>query len=340
MRALNTESSSRCRTCRSAIVLCAAAISIAAAASGCGKGSDSQPEGNGRPNSMPREQILYREAKETFNAWMQDFGAQEKLTPLYTMLSASALSALRSEGVTNAEMFASWFNGQQAIARHPFFYRFSRLNVLDVDLRDTNRAILTATFMVDMPTGGMESVGSFYLLREKNRWKVPFGAGADWIKSWWQQERVFTGKARNKDLAHTVSGLLEIEVEYPVTWDAADKRQFRVPGDNSVQTGLELAYRNPVTQESEVVVRIWAVPLHLQDSATIEPGSHREPTIESRTPASLSDPDHVIGIHVVMKDEAGQRMLHVFGGVREAHAPYSSYQTVINAVVESIISTL
>ena len=329
-------SRSRHRIARAAFLFLALASGLGLSAGGCGSKRDIAAEELGTPNTMPKDQILYREAQQTFSRWMKDFGTQGRTAELYPLLSVLSVKKLRAMGVTSGTSFAAWFETQRAQARAPFFYSFSRIDILDIDVRDTAHAIVTASIVVEVPAKQLESVGSFFLVRERGAWKVPFGESGDFDRSWWQQERKFTSLVRDEGLSHFSSARVNVAFLYPVTWDVDDARSFRVPGESSAQTGVELGYLNPSTNEKEVSLRIWSAPVLPSESLPIADTSGADVQVIKKEEAHSPDAAHAAGTLFTLFDRRNGRLIRVYGAVLESAGGYARYAAIIARIVESL----
>jgi hypothetical protein len=318
------------------LLFLALAAGLGLASGGCGSKRDIAAEERGTPNTMPKDQILYREAQQTFSQWMKDFGAQGKTAGLYPLLSVLSVKKLRTMGVTSGESFAAWFETQRAQARAPFFYSFSRIDILDIDVRDTAHAVVTASIVVEVPSKQLESLGSFFLVRERGAWKVPFGESGDFDRSWWQQERKFTSLVRDEGLSHFSSASVNVAFLYPVTWDVDDARSFRVPGEAAAQTGVELGYLNPSTNEKEVSLRIWSAPVLPSESLPISDTSGADVQVIKKEDAHGAETAHTGGTLFTLFDRRNGRLIRVYGAVLESAGGYARYAAIIARIVESL----
>ncbi|MDH7515748.1 MAG: hypothetical protein QHI48_07740 [Bacteroidota bacterium] len=313
-----------------AVWACASILSL----TGCGKQRETPPEERGEPNVLPPEFQLFREARETIIQWLERFGEDRESENLYALLSDRARADLRSIGIPNGPEFKRWFHEQAARGEAPFYYRFSRIDVLDVDMPDTARATLTVGFIVNVGGDNLESVGTFFLVRERGKWKVPFGQGKQWVRSWWEQDRSFTRRVIDRDFNPFVSRTLDIELQYPVTWDAHDGVTFRVPVGTGERKGCEFVYKDPVSEQRELIVRIWdeaALP-----SSPSESPDSTDLTLVREENATLTDSQVFHGVHHVFRDRRGDRYIHFFGGVNESLSHFDSYRSVISSVLRSL----
>lgn len=300
----------------------------------CGRTREIPPEETGTPNVMPKEQILYREAQQTFHAWMKQFGQPSGAAPLYDYLTLHSRRKLAEQGAGTRDAFAAWFENQRGLARSPFFYTFSRVDILDIDLRDTAHALLTASVVVEVPSQKLESVGTFTLLREAGAWKIPFAESGDFERSWWQQDRKFTALFRDEGLAHFDSRGLGIELLYPVTWDIDDNQRFRVPGESAPQTGIELSYLNPATNEKEAFIRIWVGPAPPPGEAA--PDSSGAIRLLRKEDAQLAEAARATGTIFHLFDPRNGREIRAWGAVLEASGPFARFAAIIARIIESI----
>jgi hypothetical protein len=300
----------------------------------CGRTRDIPPEETGTPNVMPREQILYREAQQTFQTWMKHFGQPSGAAPLYDLLTLHSRRKLAEQGAATRDAFATWFENQRGLARAPFFYTFTRIDILDIDVRDTAHALVTASVIVEAPSQKLESVGTFTLLREAGAWKIPFAESGDFERSWWQQDRKFSTLFRDEGLAHFTSRGLGVELLYPVTWDIDDNQRFRVPGESAVQTGVVLSYLNPATNEKEAFIRIWVGPALPQEDAVADSSAFIR--VLRKEDAQLVETTRASGTLFVLTDQKNARQLRAWGAVTDAAGPFSRYAAIIARIIESI----
>ena len=265
---------------------------------------------------------------------MKHFGQPSGAAPLYDCLTLQSRRKLAEQGVGTREAFVAWFENQRGLARAPFFYTFSRIDVLDIDVRDTVRALLTASVVVEVPSQKLESVGTFTLLREAGSWKIPFAESGDFERSWWQQDRKFTALFRDEGLAHFDSRGLGIELLYPVTWDIDDNQRFRVPGESALQTGVELSYLNPATNEKEAFIRIWIGPaLPPEESVPDSSGAIR---LLRKEDAQLAEASRAMGAIYILSDTRNARHIRAWGAVIEASGPFDRFSAIIARIIESI----
>lgn len=241
---------------------------------GCGKDDGSVPkEETGEPNILPAEVLLFREARDTFLKWTEAFAPERNLTQAYALLSASSRKLLREQGVGDAAGFASWFEQQAASNRTPFSYTFSRFDVLDIDLQDSTRAIITATFLVHLHQSTFESVGSFILRRERGRWVIPFMQSGSFEAGWWEKEKQFAMRMSEEGMTRFSSSALSLSLKYPVAWDVLSKDAARIPTQASVLKGVALQYIDPASLAPVAFARVGILPGPLPDSLRVHPDS-------------------------------------------------------------------
>ncbi len=165
------------------LLLLIPALLLLPACGGERKVSDAE---KGVPNMVPNDLLLYREARTTFKEWMSVFTPSATRGPAFSLLSAKSVRTLKSYGVKSTAGFQRWFDKKADAGKHPFAYNFSRLDIIDIDVTDSNRAVITATFLVQSHDSQLESVGSFFLVRENGSWKVPFAESGEYERLWWQ----------------------------------------------------------------------------------------------------------------------------------------------------------
>lgn len=237
---------------------------------GCGKDDGSVPkEETGEPNTLPVEVLHYREARDTFLKWTEAFAPDRNLTQAYTLLSASSRKVLRQQGVADAGGFAAWFEQQAATNKTPFSYTFSRFDVLDIDLQDSTRAIITATFLVHLHQSTFESVGSFILRRERGRWVIPFVQGSSFEAGWWEKEKQFAMRMSEEGMTRFSSAGLSLSLKYPVAWDVLSKDAARIPTQAFILKGMALQYIDPASLTPVAFARVGILPGPLPDSLQV-----------------------------------------------------------------------
>jgi hypothetical protein len=237
---------------------------------GCGKDDGSVPkEETGEPNTLPSEVLHFREARDTFLKWTEAFAPDRNLTQAYALLNASSRKALRQQGVVDAGGFESWFEQQTAANRTPFSYTFSRFDILDIDLQDSTRAIVTATFLVHLHQSTFESVGSFILRRERGRWVIPFVQGSSFEAGWWEKEKQFAMRMSEEGMTRFTSTGLSLSLKYPVAWDVLSKDAARIPTQASVLKGVALQYIDPASLTPVAFARVAILPGPLPDSLQV-----------------------------------------------------------------------
>lgn len=315
------------------LVICLAAA--AAMLPSCGGKREIAPEERGTPNTPPPELVQYREARGAFLQWMKCFGRPDLAADAYTLLTARTRAALRTAGVADAKAYAAWLGERQARAETPFYFTFSGIDILDIDLRDSTRAIVTASFVADVPGRQIESIGSFFLLRERGAWKVPFGDDGTWQRSWWQHDGKFSTLKRGEGMARLNASSLGLDLLYPLTWDAADKRTFRVPGETAPQTGVELSYLNPGTMDREAVVRVWIPELPPLTELPAAQDSSRFVVLRKED-VMFTDGAALAGRVYTLADTKTGQVVKMFGGVNQALGTLANYQSVLTLILESI----
>ncbi len=323
----------RCSATRWLPLVVAVVLGIAPA--GCGGKREIHPDEIGTPTTLPRDLVLYREARDVFTKWMSALAPGADVSAGYALVSDRTRTALAGLGVRSGAQFAGWFQRNRDLDTAPFRYRFSRVDVLDIDTRDTTRAVVTATFVVETQGARIESIGSFFLLRQRNAWRVPFGDGGNWERGWWQQEQGFGRRLKDEGMSALMSRVLQMQVLYPVTWDAVDAASFRVPGEASPRQGVELSYMNPASMQREASVRIWLGTERMAPDTTAAADSL---VIAEPVSATLPDAVPLTGeLWRVVVPRTGV-VIHAFGGVQEAHSPYATFRSTIRLIIASLTS--
>jgi hypothetical protein len=308
------------------------AVLIALAVAGCGGKREIHPDEVGTPTTIPRDLVMYREARDVFTRWMAALAPGADLSAAYALVSDRTRSQLAAAGVRSGAQFAAWFQRNRDMDMTPFRYRFSRVDVIDIDTRDTLRALITATFVVETQASRIESIGSFILLRQRDAWRVPFG-DSGWERGWWQQEHGFGRRLRDEGMSALMSRSLGMQVLYPVTWDAVDATSFRVPDDGASHAGVEMSYLNPATMQKEATVRIWRSTVRLPADTTAASDSL---VIEEPVEAVLAEQAPLRGERWRIVVPRSGIVLHAFGAVQESQGSYSTFRATIRQIIHSL----
>jgi hypothetical protein len=329
----------RGRAAQLAAVLCAAVLLLA----GCGKNREISPEEIGTPTTMPYEQVLYRDAQATLRQWLKAMNGETPLADAYGMLTAASRQRLKAQGVGSGRQFAAWFDKNRQDGQAPFYIRFSRVDIIDTDIGDTARAVLTASLLVDFHTQSFQSVSSFILLRERGSWKVPFAESDDHIRSWWQQDRPLTARVADDGLVAFSSRALHLSLRYPASWDVSESKAMPVPGEAALYPGIEISYTDPATGTREALVRIWTLA---QTGTAEQPQAAAAPartdtaatafTLEEQREAQLREAVTFAGKRSTLLDAAGRRRIVVFAGVNGAAGGYANYAETLAAILASL----
>jgi hypothetical protein len=302
----------------------------------CGKKRDIAPEERGTPTTLPYEQLLYRDARAAFTEWLKVFTGETPIANAYDMLTGASRRRLRDAGASNRKEFEFWFRAQQHNALPPFYYQFSRIDILDTDIRDTTKCIITATMVVDVQSQKIESVSSFTLLRENGAWRIPFAESGDWIRSWWQQERRFTSQLKDDGYTDYSSASLGLTMLFPVSWDLTESGGFKVPNEPQAQRGIEIRYVNPTTQQTEALVRIWAKPHDIPATPDSSQGTLQ---FVEKYDAAVKDALPTTGRSFVYDDKKNGRLVHIYAGVNPTETTFANYATVFTKMLESLSIT-
>jgi hypothetical protein len=306
----------------------------------CGNEDRGVPkEESGEPNTLPAEVVLYREARETFLRWADAFSPTPDLEHAFPLLNAASRRRLREQGVTDARSFADWFLRQASAQRPPFHYTFSRFDLLDIDMQDTNRAVITATFLVHIHQSSFESVGSFILRRERGRWTVPFVSGNSYESGWWEKEKNFAMRLTEEGLARLTSSRLSLSMRYPVAWDIVSRDRARIPTQQNALPGMEIQYIDPATLSPIAFARIAILPGPLPDSLRVPPDS-TAPLRLLRSERITNDLGTAVdGELRVLADPSQDRFLLFYSGVDAAVAEYARFAETFAAMRKSLAST-
>jgi hypothetical protein len=303
---------------------------------GCGKKRNIAPEELGTPNTLPYEQMLYRDARLTFAQWLKVFSGETTPDQAYGMFTAETRRRLRDAGAPGTKEFAAWFQTQRHNAVPPFYYRFSSVDILDTDIRDTTKCIITATMAVDVQSQKIESVGSFTLVREKGAWRIPFAESGDWVRSWWQQERRFTSQLKDDGYSTYSASALDLTLLYPVSWDVTEAATFRVPNESQSQRGIEFSYVNPSTQRTEALVRVWT---RQHDATSAVDTSRSGLQFIEKSDGGVKDATPTNGKIYVYEDPMRHRSVYVYAGVNQTETSYGNYAAVFTKIIESLSIT-
>ncbi|MAT40446.1 MAG: hypothetical protein CL946_12690, partial [Ectothiorhodospiraceae bacterium] len=222
----------------------------------CGSDAEDTGTADESAESVPQEQVLYRDAVNAFKGWMQSLSRGGSVKDGYAYLTGASKASLKSNGILSPAEYEKWFETHRARDEKPFGYVFSGVNILDVDLTDTTKAVITAEFNVRYKDADHSSVGIFYAVRERNAYRIPFARYPDYIRGWWKKEQEFDTKVTEAGLRSLASDDLGIEFSFPMSWDASDNRSFNIPYLPEVHHGIVLEHSEPTTQEIETVVRI------------------------------------------------------------------------------------
>lgn len=308
---------------------------------GCGGEEKPIPkEERGEPNILPEEIVLYREAREVFRDWVRLFDDDRSYSEPFRRLSRASRSSLRAQGVNNAEDFANWFRSRLDAGLTPFAYTFTRFDVLDIEMRDSSSALLTATFLVRFHDATFESVGTFRLRREGGAWVVPFTESGDFEGSWWQKERQFTSRIREEGSSTFSSDNLGLSFRYPIGWDVGRETPQAIPGQSATLPGVELSYVDPSSLQTQVLVRVAVFTTTLPDSIAAQTSDPANTSVRvlRREEATVAAGAAMHGRTFWLADAANSRYILVTAAVG-AGAEYRMFSQTIEALVSSIIST-
>ncbi|MFA6232606.1 MAG: hypothetical protein WC824_00285 [Bacteroidota bacterium] len=308
----------------------------------CGNEERAIPkEETGEPNTLPPEMMLYREARDTFIRWSETFAPDQDAAGGYGLLSTSSRRTLRDYGVTNSETFRTWFDQQSDAGRTPFSYVFSRFDVLDIELQDSSRALITATFLVHLHQSSFESVGTFILRRERGAWVVPFAESGNFESGWWQKEKEFAMRMSEEGFSRIASDSLSLSMKYPVAWDVVSVHRATLPMQTAPLPGMVLQYVDPTSMIPVAFVRIAALPVPLPDSLRVNPDSiSHAPLRFLRSERVTSDNGlFVQGELRWIADPAHNRILLFYSGVDVSQVSYDSFAETFASIRKSILTT-
>lgn len=296
-------------------------------------------EETGEPNTVPEEIQSYREARNVFRTWVQLFHRPRAAKEAYPLMTAESRRSLAARGVRDAEGFADWVEAREQENISPFTYEFSRFDILDIDVRDTSRALVTANFIVHVRQSTFESVSSFILEREGGAWRVPFVESGNFESSWWQKDANFLSRMRMEGMTEFSSDSLGVRFSYPRTWDLSTEAQLAFP-DHGSRRGIELRYLDPSTLSTAAFIRIAPLPpmdadsLHTTDSTRngrLEVLSSESVLLEGAMPVRATQ--------TLLRDPAGGRRLLFLAGVAEGDESLERFAETFRAVRNSILIT-
>lgn len=309
----------------------------------CGHDERAIPkEETGEPNTLPPEMLLYREARDTFIRWSEAFGPEHDADGVYSLLSGSSRRILREKGVGSGEAFASWFAQQSDAGTPPFAYTFSRFDILDIELQDSLRALITATFLVHLPDRNFETVGTFILKRERGAWVVPFAESGNFESSWWQKEKRFATRMSEEGLSRIMSDSLALSMKFPVTWDVLSTRKIALPTQSGILPGIAVQYVDPAAATTPVAfVRVAVLPALLPDSLRVHPDSAAHAPLRYIRSEKVNS-DNGLAVQGELRwiaDPANNRMLLFYSAVDVSQTDYESFSETFMAIRKSLLTT-
>ncbi|GEM_PF-1270767 len=296
-------------------------------------------EETGEPNTVPEEIQRYREARDVFRTWVQLFHRPRDAKNAYPLLTAESRRRLAARGIRNAEDFAGWVETREQKNIAPFTYEFSRFDILDIDVRDTSRALITATFIVHVRQSTFESVSSFILERERGAWRVPFAESGNFESSWWQKEKNFLSRMRIEGMTEFTADSLGVTVFYPRTWDLSTGSRLTFPEHAPLQ-GIELRYIDPSTLSASALIRIAPLPPAATDSITAADSTARTPLeVLQSEEVSFEDTIPMRARQTILRDPVSGRRLLFLTGVAEGDQDMKRFAETFRAVRNSILFT-
>ncbi|MBE0645081.1 MAG: hypothetical protein IH600_13440 [Bacteroidetes bacterium] len=310
--------------------------------SSCGNEQHAIPkEETGEPNTLPPDMLLFREARDTFLRWVEAFAPEHDASGAYNLLSAASRRALRASGVTDGGSFGVWFDQQADAGKTPFSYTFTRFDVLDIELQDTMRVLVTATFLVHLHQSTFESVGTFILRRERGAWVIPFAESGNYESSWWQKEKQFAMRMSEEGLSRIASDTLSLFMKYPLAWDVVSLHRTTVPTQSSSLPGVALQYIDPTSLTPVAFVRVAALPMPLPDSLKGNPDSLASTPLRLlRTERVTNDNGLAVrGELQWIADAAHNRYLLFYSAVDASHVSYENFSDTFLAIRKSILTT-
>ncbi len=248
---------------------------------------------------------------------------------------------LRDLGVTDAATFRSWFDKQADAGRTPFSYTFSRFDVLDIELQDSSKALITATFLVHIHQSTFESVGTFSLRRERGAWVVPFAEAGNYESGWWQKEKQFSMRMSEEGLSRISSDSLFLTMKYPLAWDVVSLKHAAVPEQSALLPGIAIHYIDPISLTPVAFVSLAALPTILPDSLKTPPDSSSTAKLRflRSEKVSIDNGLPVQGELRWIADPANNRMLIFYAGVDISKVNYESFSETFAVIRKSILTT-
>lgn len=294
-------------------------------------------EETGEPNTVPEEIQRYRDAREVFRTWVEMFQRPRNAEAAFPLMTTASRKRLAARGIKSASAFADWVHQQDQRGIPPFTYEFSRFDILDIDVRDSVRAIVTATFLVHVHQNTFESVSSFILQREKGSWRVPFAESANFESSWWQKEKNFLSRMASEGLSNYTSDTLGITFSYPQAWDVNSGVSLELPG-HPAENGIELRYIDPSTLATAALIRIVPLP-PVQPDSLDSPDSVRTgvPKVLRTDQVKISDELPMHGTQSVLLDPVSGRRLLFLAAVTDAGDDPQRFADTFRAVRTSIL---
>ncbi len=271
-----------------------------------------------------------------FRAWMDLFGENASPRDAYDLLTPGSRARLRQKwSIGSKDQFAAWFESLRSSETPPFHYRFSRIDIQDIALSDT-RATVTATFLLRDRDRTSDEIGSFYLLKQGDSWRVPFAESGDWISSWWERGASIQSNTADENSVSYRSELLGIRIRYPRTWDIAPEKRFSFPNLPQPLSGVELTCTPEEDVRPAILIRIAAesVPEHAPAAAgdSLSSGGAAAHLIGQVDSA----PEQLWGklFRVSVPGRAGTLLL--YAAAYRDPALYARYETVIQSIIHSI----
>jgi hypothetical protein len=323
--------------------LCPAALIILLLfAAGCGGKRNVPADDLDQPTTMPREQVLYREARSTLSSWLGIFDNTPPGEDHFRLITERSRKRLAGMGIYDAAAFARWFSDLRSNGASPFRFRISRVDILDVDITDTMRARITATFVLESDGRMSENLGLFTLVREQNAWKIPFGESDNWQKSWCDLERESLPDLSERDMRSHLSTELGLIFQYPVSWDVNQPAPFNMPEPLGGRQCISLRYNDPNSGSIGVLLAMCEVPLAEGPSQTAPldtAGLNNAMVVRSTQSCKVNAGAPLAGKLFWLQDPVKNRFIAVYAGVNPSTGSYSNFSQVIDAVVRSIRST-
>lgn len=303
----------------------------------CGGKRNVEEDRYAKSTEIPEEQLSHRQAKKIFLEWISIFASDSKISRGYDLLTEFSKKILAEKySVHSSNQFVGWFLTLRASETPPFHYSITRIDIVDIFATDS-LATITATFQVRQGDKTMDEVGTFFLRKNKNEWRIPFAESPDWTLGWWEREMSIESVQLQEGFISYRSETLGIQFIYPQTWDIIYPKDIFIPSVNQSAIGIELSY----TSENEIQPHIFVRFAALSPQAT---GVHHQQSdstsmsgfvLRSSEPLEQSE-DHAMGRAYTLEDPTTQRTVYVLISAPSAAHDLHAYQSVVDRILSSI----